>query len=60
MMVEKISKQGISTIEINAHALTAGTYTYTLDVNGESVDTKLMVITKQDDRGQKADGGDNI
>ena len=37
-------KQG--SLKINAFELSSGTYTYTLVVNGETIDTKLMVIGK--------------
>ncbi|MBL0052231.1 MAG: T9SS type A sorting domain-containing protein [Bacteroidetes bacterium] len=41
-----VSNTGKGKITINANELTSGTYTYTLMVNNESVDTKLMVVTK--------------
>jgi hypothetical protein len=46
MLEEKITAKGLSEIQINAHTFSSGTYTYTLDVDGKSIDTKLMVITK--------------
>ncbi len=41
-----LSNTGKGQITINANQLAQGTYTYTLIVNGKSVDTKLMVVTK--------------
>ncbi|MBL0051490.1 MAG: tail fiber domain-containing protein [Bacteroidetes bacterium] len=42
----KLVDTGKGQIKINANEIAQGTYTYTLMVNGMSVDTKLMVITK--------------
>lgn len=41
-----ISNSGKGQITINANDFSQGTYTYTLEVEGESVDTKLLVITR--------------
>ncbi|MBK8848010.1 MAG: tail fiber domain-containing protein [Bacteroidetes bacterium] len=41
-----LSNTGKGQITINANQLAQGTYTYTLIVNGKSVDTKLMVVTR--------------
>nr|MBK9653559.1 tail fiber domain-containing protein [Bacteroidota bacterium] len=41
-----LSSTGKGQVTINANQLAQGTYTYTLIVNGKSVDTKLMVVTK--------------
>ena len=46
MMEQIISAKGKNQIEINAHALSSGTYTYTLEIDNRSVDTKLMVLTR--------------
>ncbi len=40
-----INKTGKGQVTINANELAQGTYTYTLIVNNQSVDTKLMVVT---------------
>ena len=40
------SSTGKGQVTINANQLAQGTYTYKLIVNGKSVDTKLMVVTK--------------
>lgn len=41
-----ISQKGKGQVTVDASELKPGTYTYTLIVNNQSVDTKLMVITK--------------
>ena len=41
-----ITQSGKGRVTINANELAQGTYTYTLEVNGTSVDTKLMVLVK--------------
>ncbi len=41
-----ITQPGKGQVIINANELSAGTYTYTLEIAGESVDTKLMVVSK--------------
>ncbi|MEO8146408.1 MAG: T9SS type A sorting domain-containing protein [Bacteroidia bacterium] len=41
-----LSQTGKGQATINANELAQGTYTYTLEVNGTSVDTKLMVLVK--------------
>ncbi len=41
-----ISQSGKGQVTINANELAQGTYTYTLEIGGMSVDTKLMVVTK--------------
>jgi len=41
-----INHSGKGQVTVNANELTQGTYTYTLEIAGESVDTKLMVITQ--------------
>ncbi|MEO8146414.1 MAG: T9SS type A sorting domain-containing protein [Bacteroidia bacterium] len=41
-----LSQTGKGQVTINANELAQGTYTYTLEVNGTSVDTKLMVLVK--------------
>ncbi len=43
---EKIATGGLNEITISGNFLHSGTYTYTLEVDGRSIDTKLMVITK--------------
>lgn len=42
----KLNNRGKGVVELNAGALTSGTYTYSLYANGILVDTKLMVISK--------------
>jgi hypothetical protein len=41
-----LEKSNSGSITIEGNQFVAGTYTYTLEVNGKSLDTKLMVITK--------------
>ena len=41
-----LSNKGRGQVIINANELSRGTYTYTLEINGTSIDTKLMVVTK--------------
>lgn len=41
-----LTQNGKGQVTINANELASGTYTYTLVVNGNSIDTKLMVVTK--------------
>jgi len=41
-----LAQSGKGQVTVNANELAQGTYTYTLVVNGNAVDTKLMVITK--------------
>ena len=41
-----ISGTGKGQVTVNANELVQGTYTYTLVVNNESIDTKLMVVTR--------------
>ena len=41
-----LTQSGKGQVTINANELAQGTYTYTLEVNGSSVDTKLMVLVK--------------
>jgi hypothetical protein len=41
-----IPNNGSGQVTLNAHELSSGTYTYTLEIENETVDTKLMVITK--------------
>lgn len=41
-----INNTGKGQVTINANEFSQGTYTYSLEVEGESVDTQLMVITK--------------
>ena len=41
-----IAQSGKGQVTINANELAQGTYTYTLEISGVSVDTKLMVVTK--------------
>ncbi len=41
-----IAETGRGQVTISANELTQGTYTYTLEIAGTSVDTKLMVVTK--------------
>jgi len=43
---ERIAQAGIGQIEIKAGTITAGTYSYSLIVNGQILDTKRMVIVK--------------
>ena len=45
-LLKSINAVGKTKVTINANELAQGTYTYTLEVNGASVDTKLMVVTK--------------
>ncbi len=45
-LIKSINAVGKTQVTINANELTQGTYTYTLEVNGASIDTKLMVMTK--------------
>ncbi|MEP7264497.1 MAG: tail fiber domain-containing protein [Bacteroidota bacterium] len=46
MMTEVISKTGYGEMHISAAGLSAGTYTYTLIVNGKTVESKTMVLTR--------------
>lgn len=41
-----LAGQGRGTVNVNANALPAGTYQYTLLVNGKIIETKKMVLTK--------------
>ncbi len=41
-----LTNKGRGQVIINANELSRGTYTYTLEINGMSIDTKLMVVTK--------------
>jgi hypothetical protein len=41
-----VGKANNGQVVINASELKQGTYTYSLEVNGNSIDTKLMVVTK--------------
>nr|MBK9653408.1 tail fiber domain-containing protein [Bacteroidota bacterium] len=41
-----LRKSNNGQVVINASELKQGTYTYSLEVNGNSIDTKLMVVTK--------------
>lgn len=41
-----VSETGFGNIELDAKSLATGTYVYSLHVNGEFVDSKLMIITK--------------
>ncbi len=43
---EKIISKGFHEITIDAQTLKAGTYTYTLEVDEFTIDTKLMVVTR--------------
>jgi hypothetical protein len=42
-----VTQTGTGQLTINANELAAGTYTYTLVVNGASIETKLMILIKQ-------------
>jgi hypothetical protein len=42
----KLNPSAIGEVVINAYEFAQGTYTYSLEVNGTSIDTKLMVVTK--------------
>jgi hypothetical protein len=44
--VKRITLEKSNSGSIEGNQFVAGTYTYTLEVNGKSLDTKLMVITK--------------
>jgi Chaperone of endosialidase len=41
-----IAQTGKGSVEVNGGSLAAGTYTYQLILDGKTIDTKLMVITK--------------
>lgn len=41
-----LTEKGRGQVTINANELAQGTYTYTLQVNSEGVDAKLLVVTK--------------
>lgn len=41
-----ISQKGVSEVSINGNSLAAGVYVYTLFVDGKTVDTKQMVLTR--------------
>ncbi|MBC8048029.1 MAG: tail fiber domain-containing protein [Fimbriimonadaceae bacterium] len=41
-----LTGKGKGTVEINGGSFQAGTYTYQLIVDGKSIDTKIMVLTK--------------
>ncbi|MCW3125083.1 MAG: chaperone of endosialidase, partial [Bacteroidetes bacterium] len=43
----ELETKGAGTISINGDELSAGTYTYSLYVDGKVIDTKIMVITSQ-------------
>jgi hypothetical protein len=43
-----LTVKGQGSININSASFSAGTYTYSLYVDGNIVDTKLMVIKVQD------------
>ena len=42
----KVNGTGKGMVEVNAGSLSAGTYTYQLILDGKTIDTKLMVLTK--------------
>ncbi len=42
----QLNKNGAGMIDVNTSSLSAGTYFYTLYVNGKSFDTKKMIITR--------------
>lgn len=45
-LIKSLNAAGKTQVVINANELAQGTYTYTLEINGSSIDTKLMVVTK--------------
>ena len=46
MLSSTITKTGYGEVTISGSSLAAGTYTYTLLVNGKAVESKIMVLTK--------------
>jgi Chaperone of endosialidase/Secretion system C-terminal sorting domain len=42
----RVNGTGKGMVEVNAGSLSAGTYTYQLILDGKTIDTKLMVLTK--------------
>ena len=46
MFSTPVTKSGYSEVIISGSSMAAGTYTYTLIVNGKAVESKLMVLTK--------------
>ncbi len=46
MLSQSITKTGYGQVRISGNSLAAGTYTYTLLVNGKAVESKIMVLTK--------------
>ena len=46
MLSEQITKAGYGEVHISGSTMAAGTYTYTLMVNGKAVESKIMVLTK--------------
>ncbi len=46
VLAEQISKPGYGEVRISGSTMVAGTYTYTLIVNGKAVESKIMVLTK--------------
>lgn len=41
-----VNTKGVNELEITANTLSAGTYNYILIVDGKSIDTKQMILTK--------------
>jgi hypothetical protein len=46
VLAEQISKSGYGEVRISGSTMAAGTYTYTLIVNGKAFESKIMVLTK--------------
>lgn len=46
VMAKEINRAGYGEIQLSASTLAAGTYTYTLIVQGKAVESKIMVLTK--------------
>ena len=46
LITEPITRTGHGSVTISGHTMSAGTYTYTLIVNGTAVESKTMVLTK--------------
>lgn len=44
--VEPIARSGYGEVRISGSTMAAGTYTYTLIVNGKAVESKIMVLTR--------------
>jgi hypothetical protein len=39
--------KGVGSVTVNGHSLASGVYVYTLIIDGKTIDTKQMILTKQ-------------